>query len=134
MITGKTEVRVRYVEIDQMGIAYHGVYAQYLEVGRVELLRSMGYSYKKVEEEGILMAIVHLSIDYLRPIVYDELLTIHTVIVPEKDSSKISFEQQIFNEGGKLTTKAFVTTVCLCKQSRKKTEIPPFLKEKFNLS
>ena len=64
MYSLETKLRVRYGETDQMGYVYYGVYAQYYEVGRVELLRSLGISYKELEEEGILLPVVNFEINY----------------------------------------------------------------------
>ena len=57
--------RVRYSETDQMGVVYHGNYAQYLEMGRVEWLRSLGYSYKSMEENGIMLPVISLQLQFL---------------------------------------------------------------------
>jgi len=95
--------RVRYGETDQMGYVYYGNYAQYYEIGRVEMLRSLGMTYKSMESEmGVMMPVVNLEIRYLRPAKYDDLLTIRTSLrkLPEKLS--ITFHVEILNEEGKL--------------------------------
>ena len=80
MYTHITKLRVRYSDTDQMKYAYYGVYAKYLEIGRVELLRSIGISYKQIEELGFGLPVVNLKINYRRPAFYDDLLTIKTTI------------------------------------------------------
>ena len=80
-----TEIRVRYGETDRMGFCYYGNYAQFLEVARVELLRSKGVSYKELEDAGILLPVRNFSIKYIAPAKYDDVLFIETEIV------KISF-------------------------------------------
>ncbi|CEN50478.1 putative 4-hydroxybenzoyl-CoA thioesterase [Capnocytophaga canimorsus] len=72
------QVRTRYSETDQMGVIYYGNYPQYLELGRVEWLRKLGVSYKQLEEEGIMLPVVSLQINYKKPALYDEILTIRT--------------------------------------------------------
>ena len=72
-------VRVRYAETDQMGVVYHGNYAQYFEMGRVEWLRNMGVSYKWMEENGIMLPVVSLNMNYKKPARYDDLLTVKTI-------------------------------------------------------
>ena len=67
MYTHKTKLRVRYGETDQMKYVYYGIYAQYFEVGRVELLRSLGLSYKIFEEMGYKLPVVNFNIDYKKP-------------------------------------------------------------------
>tara|TARA_Y100000780_G_C13361639_1_gene293119 strand:- start:13 stop:255 length:243 start_codon:yes stop_codon:yes gene_type:complete len=79
MYSSETKVRVRYSETDQMGFVYYGVFAQYFEIGRVELLRSLGISYKKLEEEGYFLPVVNFEIHYKKPAFYDE-LSIKTTI------------------------------------------------------
>ena len=66
-------VKVRYAETDQMGVVHHGNYAQYFEMGRIEWLRKLGVSYKKMEETGIMLPVINLNINYLKPAKYDDL-------------------------------------------------------------
>ena len=79
-----TEIRVRYGETDQMGYCYYGNYAQYFEVGRVEALRSLGMSYKALEEQGVMLPVSEFSVKYLSPAFYDDLLTVKTEITAIK--------------------------------------------------
>ena len=98
-------LRTRYAETDQMGVVYYGNYPQYLELGRVEWLRSIGFTYKAMEEEGIMMPVVSLQIQYKKPALYDELITIRTKL-KELPSTKIEFEYEILNEKGELLSTA----------------------------
>ena len=97
------QIRVRYSETDQMRVVYHGNYAQYFEVGRVEWLRNKGISYKWMEENGIMLPVVSLSINYKKPARYDELLTLKTIL-KKQTSVKIEFDYELFNEEGELLT------------------------------
>ncbi len=101
MLSHKINIRVRYAETDQMGYVYYGNYATYYEVARVECLRSLGFSYKLLEEQGVFMPVVENTSKYIRPAKYDDLLTIK-VIVRELPSKKITFEYEIYNEREKL--------------------------------
>ena len=94
-------LRTRYAETDQMGVVYYGNYPQYLELGRVEWLRSIGFTYKAMEEEGVMMPVVSLQIQYKKPALYDELITIRTKL-KELPSTKIEFDYEILNERGEL--------------------------------
>lgn len=85
------QVRVRYAETDQMGVVYHGNYAQYFEMGRVEWLRNMGVSYKWMEENGVMLPVVSLSLNFKKPARYDDLLTVKTIL-KSQTSVKIEFE------------------------------------------
>ena len=90
-------LRVRYAETDQMGYCYYGNYAQYFEVARVETLRSLGVSYKEIEDNGILLPVSDYQIKYILPAFYDEELNIKCVI-KEISEFKIKFEYPLFNE------------------------------------
>ena len=97
------EVRVRYAETDQMGMVYHGNYAQYFEMGRVEWLRNMGFSYKSMEEAGIMLPLVSLSMNYKKPARYDDELTVKTIF-KSQSSVKIEFDYEIYNVNNELLT------------------------------
>ena len=96
----ETKLRVRYAETDQMGYCYYGNYAQYLELGRVEALRSLGFPYKDLEEQGIMLPVLDFHIKYLAPAKYDDLLTVKTII-SEIAGTRIFFEYEIVNEESK---------------------------------
>src|SRR5437773_547974 len=74
-------IRVRYPEVDGMGFMHHSRYLQYFELGRVELLRSLGHSYADLERQGIYFVVVKAAVSYKAPARYDDLLTLHTRIV-----------------------------------------------------
>lgn len=98
-------LRTRYAETDQMGVVYYGNYPQYLELGRVEWLRAIGLTYKEMEAEGIMMPVVSLQIQYKKPALYDELITIRTQL-KDLPSTKIEFDYEILNEKGELLSTA----------------------------
>ena len=98
-------LRTRYAETDQMGVVYYGNYPQYLEIGRVEWLRAIGLTYKEMEAEGIMMPVVSLQIQYKKPALYDELITIRTKL-KDLPSTKIEFDYEILNEKGELLSTA----------------------------
>jgi acyl-CoA thioester hydrolase len=97
------QIRVRYSETDQMRVVYHGNYTQYFEIGRVEWLRNKGISYKWMEENGIMLPVVSLTMNYRKPARYDELLTLKTIL-KNKTSVKIEFEYELYNESDELLT------------------------------
>jgi acyl-CoA thioester hydrolase len=118
MYSFETKLRVRYGETDQMGFAYYGVYAQYYEVGRVELLRSLGISYKDIEAMGFALPVVDLNINYKKPALYDDEITVKTTI-KEMPSVKISFNYETFNENGDLLNIGEVVLVFVNKETGK---------------
>lgn len=78
--TVEARIRVRYAETDQMGVVYHANYVVWFEVGRVELLRSIGLPYKQLEEEGILIAVAEVTARYKRPARYDDEIAVRTTV------------------------------------------------------
>jgi len=99
----QTQIRVRYSETDQMQVVYHGNYAQYFEIGRVEWLRNKGISYKWMEDNGIMLPVVSLTMNYKKPARYDELLTLKTIL-KNRTSVKIEFDYELYNESDELLT------------------------------
>jgi len=112
MFIFETKVRVRYAETDQMGYVYYGNYATYYEVGRVEMLRSLGTSYKSLEDNGVMLPVLEMQTRFIKPARYDEELVVK-VYLKEKPAVKITFEYEVFGEAGELintgsTTLAFI--------------------------
>jgi acyl-CoA thioester hydrolase len=101
-----------------MGYAYYGNYAMYFEVARVEALRTAGFSYKQMEDDGIIMPVLDLHTQFLKPGKYDELLTIKTCI-PEMPGIRIKFEYEVVNESDEVITKGWTTLTFLKKESHK---------------
>jgi len=97
MFEHTTKVRVRYGETDQMGYMYYGNYGQFYEVGRVEMLRSLGMTYSGMEASGIMMPVLEMKCKYLKPARYDEEISIR-VIVHKMPGVKILFNYELFNE------------------------------------
>lgn len=126
MYTSKTKLRVRYGETDQMKYAYYGVYAQYFEVGRVELLRSLGVTYKELENLGFVLPVVNYNIDYKKPAFYDDELTIETTI-KETPSIKIIFNYRTLNEKGEILNTAETTLVFVDSKTGKPCQCPEIL-------
>jgi acyl-CoA thioester hydrolase len=96
-----TKVRVRYGETDQMGYMYYGNYAEFYEVGRVEMLRSLGLTYVWMEDSGVMMPVLEMKCKYLKPALYDEEITIK-VIMEKMPVVKIHFKYDLYNPGGEL--------------------------------
>lgn len=120
MIYHEEKVRVRYGETDKMGYAYYGNYATYLEVARVELIRKLGISYRKIEDEGLMLPVIDFKIQYKKPAFYDDELTIKTWI-KKKPKSSIRFEYEIVNENGDLLTTAETTLVFVDSKNMRPT-------------
>lgn len=131
MFKSETNIRVRYAETDQMNYVYYGRYAEYFEVARVEALRELGLSYKKMEEEGIMLPVLSYNVKYIKPAFYDDLLTIRTTI-PDIPSGRIMFYYEVLNETGDLVCKAETTLVFINKLTGKPGRPPQSLIEKLS--
>lgn len=123
------QVRVRYAETDQMGVVYHGNYAPYFEMGRVEWLRNLGLSYKKMEENGIMLPVVSLTMNYKKPAKYDDLLTVRTIF-KNQTSVKIEFDYEIYNTNNELLTTGYSMLVFVDMKTGKPILPPKFILEK----
>lgn len=126
MYQSVTKLRVRYGETDQMGYVYYGNYAVYLEVARVEIMRELGFSYKEMEHDGILMPVLHFEIKYVRPAFYDDLITV-TTIVKEMPDRRIHFEYELTNEKQQLLSLAKTTLAFVSKTTMKAVRVPEIL-------
>lgn len=132
MYISETTIRVRYAETDKMGYVYYGNYNQYYEVGRVEALRQLDYSYKKMEEDGIMLPVYTCNIKYLKPAFYDDLLVIKTSI-KEMPRVKMIFEYEIFNQKNELLNIGSTTLVFVDIKTNKPCVAPLFLLEKIKI-
>lgn len=129
MKKNKTNLRVRYGETDQMGVVYYGNYAQYLEQGRTEWLRQLGFSYKWMEENNIHLPVINLNIDYKSPAYYDDVLTVTTMLT-KIPTARIEFYYEIHNNKGKLLVTANTTLVFINSIANRPTKAPDYLLKK----
>lgn len=125
MFCHNTQVKVRYGETDQMSVVYHGNYAQYLEIGRIEWLSALGISYKEMEKQGIMLPVVVLNITYCKPAFYDDVLTIKTTLVKLPKVS-VEFEYEILNANGEVLTTAYSKLVFVSIETRQPTRCPQY--------
>ncbi|MBL7981487.1 MAG: acyl-CoA thioesterase [Flavobacteriales bacterium] len=123
MFIHETIIRVRYGETDQMGYVYYGNYAEFLEVARVEALRSLGFPYKRLEEEGVMLPVHDLHITYHRPAGYDDVLTIRTRII-SPPGVRIVFDYKVLNEDGDLLSEASTTLVFVDRATMRPRRAP----------
>ena len=126
MIHTTHSIRVRYGETDPMKYVYYGNYAEYFEVARVELFRTLGISYDEIERRGIFLPVSEYKIKYLKPGLYDQLLEIHTYI-KKTPGVKIEFDYEIYNEDKVKITEASTTLFFLDAETNKIVRCPDFL-------
>ena len=121
--------RVRYGETDQMGVVYHGNYPQFMEMGRVEWLRSLGISYKNMEENGVMLPVISLELKFKKPAVYDDLITVVTKL-KKIPSVKIEFDYEIYNEANDLLVEAHTVLAFMDAKTKKPIKCPDYLMNK----
>ncbi len=129
-ITGRTKYRVRYSDVDQMGVVYYGNYGMFYEIGRSEMVRDMGFPYIEMENRGIVMPVYSVESRYRNVIKYDELITIETT-VKELPMAKMTFHHRIFNEDGTLAHESTVVLVFMDMLTKKLVRAPKVLLELF---
>lgn len=118
MYSHSSKIRVRYADTDQMGYMYYGNYAEFYEVGRVEMLRSLGITYKSMEEKGIIMPVTELKCKYIKPAFYDEEITVK-VTIAKMPSLRINFLYELYNEKEELINLGETTLVFIDKEKNK---------------
>ena len=128
MIHTTHSIRVRYGETDPMKYVYYGNYAEYFEVARVELFRTLGISYDEIEKRGIFLPVSEYKIKYLKPALYDQLLEIRTY-VRKIPGIRIEFDYEIYNEENVKITEASTTLFFLDSETNKIVKCPDYLME-----
>lgn len=126
MYIHKTKIRVRYAETDQMGVVHHSTYAIYYEQARTEALRNLGVSYREIEQKGIMLPVISLNVEYIRPAKYDDLLTIDTIL-SEVPSSKILFKYETYNEQQVCINKGVTVHAFINTQTNRPCRVPQWL-------
>jgi acyl-CoA thioester hydrolase len=125
MLTGEITIRVRYAETDRMGLLHHANYLVYFEQGRTELLRSLGLSYRDLEDQGFLLVLTRVQVRYRRPARYDDLLTLRTTVV-RTTSVKIQHSYELLRDG-ELLAEGETTLGCVSREGQVQA-LPPALR------
>ena len=126
MLIHQHTIRVRYAETDQMGVVYHGNYPLYLEMGRIEWLRKLGISYKTMEENGVMLPVISITINYKKSAVYDDVINVKTQL-KNTPTAKIDFEYEITNESGEIITTASTTLVFIDMVTNRPIKAPQYI-------
>lgn len=129
MLESTTQIRVRYVETDRMGVLYHGHYATFYEVGRTDLLRGLGITYRELEDAGVLMPVTDLSMKFLAPAHYDELITVKSRVL-SIPGVRMIVQAEMENEAGKIINRAEVKLTFLAKGTGQILSAPANLLER----
>jgi acyl-CoA thioester hydrolase len=130
MYSSETKIRVRYAETDQMGVVYHSNFFIYFEVARTDAIRALGFTYADMEKTGIIMPVVDVHARFLRPALYDDLLTIRTYLKELPLHHKIEFHHEVFNEKDEMLCTGKIVLYFMLKDGMKRTTLPEMLKKK----
>lgn len=130
MFVHETNIRVRYAETDQMGVVYHANYFQYFEVSRAESIRHLGITYADLEKMGVIMPVVDVHCKYIKPALYDELLTVKLTLQQLPQDHKITFHQEVYNEQNELLVQGKVTLYFMNAATMTKSRMPKILYDK----
>ena len=130
MFTAETKLRVRYAETDQMGVVYHSNYFPYFETARAESIRQLGFTYADMEKMGIIMPVIEAQWRYLRPALYDDLLTIKVILKELPVHHKIEFHHEVLNEKGELLATGKIILYFMLEKTMKRTTMPEVLLQK----
>lgn len=128
MIVDELQIRPRYGEVDLMGYVYHANYVSYCHLARTELLRKLGVHDSMLDEKNVILPVISFEIKYKKPVRYDELLTIKT-LVKEMPEVRFHFEFEVWNETNDLVSTAKSTVVFVHKESRYPMAIPYFIEK-----
>ena len=116
-------LKIRYSETDQMGYAHHGNYAQYFEIGRLELLNDLGISYKKMEEEGLILPVYSINTRFIKPAKFDDSLTLRTIL-KKLPTARITFEYEIYNSDNEKISTGETVLVFVDTHKKRPIKIP----------
>ena len=130
MIEFTTTIRVCYGDTDKMGVVYYGEYPRYFEIGRNEMIRSLGTTYKELEESGIILPVRNMEKKYHQSAYYDDLLSVRCYI-KEKPQVKLPIYSEIFNEAGDLITEGLVTLAFFNLETGKPCRMPEYWEKIF---
>jgi acyl-CoA thioester hydrolase len=127
MFLSETQIRVRYAETDQMGVVYHSNYFPYFESARAESIRQLGFTYADMEKMGVIMPVVDVHCRYLRPALYDDLLTIKTMLKELPLHHKVEFHHEVYNEKAELLAVGKIILYFMEAKTMKRTSMPEAL-------
>jgi acyl-CoA thioester hydrolase len=123
MLINETQLRVQYYETDQMGVVHHSNYIRYFEIGRTEMMRRIGLTYKEVEDSGTVMPIIGVEARYFFPAHYDEIICVKSFI-KEMPKARMTVYYEIYNEQGKLLADGNTTLAFLNKETGRPQRAP----------
>ena len=131
MISQSTSFRIRYGETDQMGVVYHGNYAQFFEMGRIDWLRNLGISYKNMEQNNVMLPVISLQCNFKKSAEFDDEITVKTTL-KKIPTVKIEFEYEITNQNNDILTTGNTVLAFINMTTKKPMRCPSYIFEKIN--
>lgn len=128
-----SKIHVRYVETDQMGVVYHGNYAQYLELARMEWLEEFGLLYKAMEERGLILPVYKMSINYKKPAVFGDEIEVETIL-RKRPTARITFDYIVRNKSAQILVEASTVLVFIDQKSNRPIKCPNYILEALGFS
>ena len=132
MIASENIIQVRYDEVDKMGYVYHGNYARYYHISRTELLRKVGISDSELESQNIIIPVIEMNIRYIKPVFYDDFITIRTRLL-ELPEIRMRFQHEVINQHGEVINVASSILVFVDSTTRKPMRVPGIVRSKIDL-
>jgi acyl-CoA thioester hydrolase len=126
MLSEEITIRVRYAETDRMGLLHHANYLVYFEQGRTELLRSQGFTYRTMEDQGFLLVLAKAAVRYRRPARYDDVLTLRTTVV-RTTAVRIEHRYEVLRDGS-LIADGETTLACVDRDGQLQA-LPDWLRQ-----
>ncbi len=125
----ENQIRVRYGETDQMGVVYHGNYAQYFEIGRTEWLRELGVTYKQMEEDGVMLPVISLNVKFKKSAYYDDVIKVITKL-KKMPTATIEFDYEILNSKNEILTTGNTVLAFIDISKNRPTRCPKYILDK----
>lgn len=125
------QMRSRYSETDKMGYVYYGVYLEYFEVARTEMVRSMGINYAELENQGVMLPVVEAELNYRRPVFYDEKMWIEVLIYEEPMVRLSTYYRVLTRRGEGSHVLGKVTLAFMDRETRRPIRAPQSFMESF---
>lgn len=128
MITYDAKIRVRYGETDKMGFLYHAHYVDYYDVARTEMMRTLGTSNRELEDRGVMLPVIQVSINYKTPAHYDDLLTVRCTL-KELPGVKMRFDYEVYREDGEQINNGHVVLAFMDSETKRACRPPRWFME-----
>ena len=130
MFSSETKIRVRYAETDQMGVVYHSNFFLYYEVSRAESIRQLGFTYGDMEKLGVIMPVIEVQSKFFRPALYDDLLTVKTILKELPLHHQIEFHHEVYNEQEELLATGRIILYFMEAKTMRRSSMPAELMKK----